>query len=245
MRGLLPSVALVAAACATGAPNPGQSDSGVAPAYAVRGADRPGWGPGWRAVLGDGVFILDSPTSAGWYRISVSERREEGGHRIVVGDGVSLAIDEGGCRIAAYRDASPDRIRLVWDGGAFEACGGARRSARGDPLGTHWELVKIGAEAAPPGRSPAATFSFGPNGWVQGTQACNDTGAPIGWRGGRFVHRRDGGGTTDMACGDPAASAFGRRFWTLMNHARTWRIEGERLYIALPGGLTAELRYLL
>jgi heat shock protein HslJ len=251
MRRMMPLMALAAAACAPGAhpadaggPFAG-SEAAAAPAYAVRGADRPGWEPGWRAVLRQGELLLDSPTSAGWYRIAATERREEGGRRIVGGEGVSLTVHAGGCRLPAHKGELPDRVRLTWDGGEFEGCGGVRRAPPPDPLGTHWELVRIDADAAPSGRSPAATFSFAPKGWVNGTQACNDSGAPIGWAGGRFVHGREGGGTTDMGCGDAAASAFGRRFWALMNRARSWRIEGDRLFIAFPDGSIAELHYLL
>ena len=252
MRTILPIIALVAAACATGAQKVRHSGGAAALseatatfAYAIRGADRPGWGPGWRAVVSDGELLLDSPTSAGWYRILVTERREGDRRRIVTGEGVSLTIDEGACRLPDHRQELPDRIRLNWDGGEFEACGARRKAPPAQPLGTYWKLVRLGSDVAPSGRSPAAVFSFAPKGWVHGTQACNDTGAPIGWAGGRFVHGREGGGTTDMGCSDAAAAAFGRRFWTLMNRAKRWRIDGDRLFIALPDGSIAELHYLL
>lgn len=240
---------LALAACARPAdqrlPENGISRPAAAPPYVIRGQERPNWGPGWRAVIEGGDLLLDSPTSAGWYRARLSEPAVVSGRRIYRADGLTLIIENGACGLAGYRAELPDKILFEWDAGRFEACGGPRRPPPADLTNTHWELMKIGNEPAPRGRTPAAIVSFTPNDWIFGTEACNDTGAPVRWIGGRFIWLRNGGGRTDMGCNDEAAMAFGNRFWTLMRNAKSWRVDGERLLIALPDGSLAELRYLL
>lgn len=253
MRIVLLAALFVAAACAAPSnPQPPEAPRAVpAPvpavptAYAIRGEERPNWGPGWRAVIEGDRLLLDSPTSAGWYALRLPAPSVAAARRTYRGHSLTLTVEPGACALAPYRSELPDRITLDWDAGTFEGCGGPRRPPPADLAGTHWELVRIGDDVAPGLRSPAATLGFAPTGWLFGTEACNDAGAPIRWRGGRFELAGEGGGTTSMGCGDAVGVAFGNRFWRLMRQAVSWRVEGERLLITFGDGSIAELRYLL
>ena len=214
-------------------------------AYAIRGQDRPNWGPGWRAVILDGRILLDSPTSAGWYSVPLPEARIADGRRTFAAGPLTLAIEEGACRLSELGAALPDRILLDWDGGRFEGCGGAR-ALPSQIAGTVWELVGIGGDPAPSGRSPSATLIFGRNGSLGGTLSCNDGGIRATWTAsGGFVAGPDGFESTAMGCNDPAGEAFGRRFWHGLSTARSWRRDGDRLRITFADGSQAELRFLL
>jgi hypothetical protein len=201
----------------------------------------------WRAVIEPGRLLLDSPTSAGWYSIPLPPPREETVPRRLtyVAERVTLIGEIGACDIDQYRDALPNRFILEWDGGRFEGCNGAGRLPT-EMAGTVWELVRIGAEAAPQGRSPAAVLVWGANGGLGGTLACNDGGIRATWTpNGGFAAGSPGFEQTAMGCNDPAAESFGRRFWGGLETARSWRRDGDRLRIAFADGGEAELRFLL
>ena len=204
-----------------------------------------GW-PRFRAVLEPGRLLLRSPTSAGWYGIALPPPREEAAPRRLtyhVGT-TTLTMELGACAIPAYREQLPNRAILEWDGGRFEGCNGPGRlpASMGD---TYWELMRIGSEAAPQGRSPAAVLAFARDGGLGGTLACNDGGIETRWTAeGGFTRGPPGFMQTAIGCMD-AAEAFGRRFWNAMPTARAWRRDGARLYITFADGTEAELRYLL
>ncbi len=205
-----------------------------------------GW-PRFRAVLEPGRLLLRSPTSAGWYAIALPPPREEAAPRRLtyrVGT-TTLTMELGACAIPAYRERLPNRAILEWDGGRFEGCNGPGRlpAAIGD---TYWELMRIGDEAAPQGRSPAAVLTFGRDGGLGGTLACNDGGIRRRWtESGGFAGRAVGFEQTAMGCNDPAGEAVGMRFWGGMMTATAWRRDGARLFITFADGTQAELRYLL
>ena len=213
-------------------------------AYVVRGAPRPNNGP-WAAVIREGRLLLDSPTSAGWYSASLPEARLDGSRRIFATATMILTVEPGACALREYYPALPDRVTLEWDAGRFEGCGGAH-AAPTEMAGTVWELVRIGDEPAPAGRSPAATLIFGRDGGLGGTLSCNDGGIRTMWTGGGgFVVVGSGFEQTAMGCNDPAGEAFGRRFWGGLETARAWRRDRDRLFITFADGTEAELRYLL
>ena len=109
---------------------------------------------------------------------------------------------------------------LHWDDGRFEGCNGRGRLPA-EIAGTTWELVRIGGEVAPEGRSPAATLEFGANGSLGGTLACNDGDIRTSWTAnGGFVAGGPGFEQTAIGCNDPAVEAFGTRFWQAMISAR-------------------------
>jgi heat shock protein HslJ len=204
-----------------------------------------GW-PRFRAVLEPGQLLLRSPTSAGWYAIALPPPREERApRRLTYHAGTkTLTMELGACAIPAYRERLPNRAVLEWDGGRFEGCNGPGRlpARMGD---TYWELLRMGSEAAPQGRSPAAVLTFGRDGSLGGTLACNDGGIETRWtEAGGFTAGRPGFTQTAIGCAD-AAEAFGRRFWEAMPTARSWRREGARLLVTFADGTEAELRYLL
>ena len=212
--------------------------------YVVRGEPRPNWAPGWSAVFQADRILLDSPTSAGWYELRAPATEMREGGRTYTGDGLTISVEEERCRLAPYRQGLPDRVTVEWDGGRFEGCGG-RRAPIEEIAGTTWELVRIGLDEAPRARSPAATLLFAANGALGGTLACNDGGVETSWDSGGFVTRGGGFTQTAMGCNQPVAEAFGARFWNGMVDARTWRREGERLFVTLGDGREAELRLLL
>lgn len=213
-------------------------------AYVVRGAPRPNNGP-WSAVIREGRLLLDSPTSAGWYVAQLPEARLDGGRRIFATETIILTIEPGACALRELYPALADRVTLEWDAGQFEGCGGPH-SASSAMAGTVWELVRIGDDPAPAGRSPAVTLIFGRDGGLGGTLSCNDGGVRTMWTGGGgFVAVGSGFEQTAMGCNDPAGEAFGRRFWGGLETARAWRRERERLFITFADGTEAELRFLL
>ena len=204
-----------------------------------------GW-PRFRAILEPGKLLLRSPTSAGWYNIALPPPLQETAPRRLTyrAGTTTLTMELGACTIPAYRERLPNRAILEWDGGRFEGCNGPGRlpARMGD---THWELLRIGSEAAPQGRSPAAVLTFGRNGRLGGTLGCNDGGIETRWtEAGGFTAGEPGFMQTAIGCMD-AAEAFGRRFWNAMPTARSWRRDGARLFITLADGGEAELRYLL
>ena len=242
-------LAAALAACAPAARNDaaGAARTEAAPAetaYLIRGEPRPNGAAGWPAVIEGNRLLLRSPTSAGWYAVTLPEPRGDSGRRVYAAQELGLAIEPGGCRLREVYPALPDRILLDWDSGRFEGCGGPRTMAAGI-AGTVWELVRIGADTAPATRSPAATLGFGTDGSLGGTLNCNDGGISTVWTGdGRFVAREGGFMQTAIGCFD-AGEAFGRRFWNAMPTARAWRRDGERLFITFADGTEAELRYLV
>ncbi|MGZ8282743.1 MAG: META domain-containing protein [Allosphingosinicella sp.] len=219
--------------------------SGPDEVYLVEGATAAGGAPGWRAVIDRDRILLRSPTSAGWYVEPRPEPRIAGLTLTFATPRLTLLVDADACALRDRSRGLTDRIVLDWDGGRFEGCGGDRPPATAI-AGTVWELVRLGAEAAPAARSPAATLTFAPDGRLGGTLACNDGGLATKWTpGGGFVRRPDGFVSTQMGCGEPAAEAFGARFWQGLAGARSWRREGERLMVTLADRTEAELRRLI
>jgi hypothetical protein len=219
--------------------------SHTASAYVIRGEPRANWSPGWSAVRFGDELMLRSPTSAGWYRIALPASRAAGRGQLYAADRLSLTVESGACALREAYPTLPDRIRLEWDGGHFEGCGGPRPPAPAQIAGTTWELVRIGRDAAPATRSPAATVNFGPDGSLGGSLNCNDGGLRRTWTGsGGFAGRAEGFEQTAIGCYD-AGETFGRRFWSAMDTARSWRRDGERLFITFADGTEAELRLLL
>jgi hypothetical protein len=227
------------------AAGPASPAAAEAEVYVVEGASRAEWTPGWRAVIDARRILLDSPTSAGWYVVPRPEARTEGLTLTFAAPGLTLVVDADRCALDMDRTILRDRVTLDWDGGRFEGCGGDR-PARPDISGSVWELVRIGGEAAPGSRSPAATLTFGPGGALGGTLACNDGGLRTRWTpAGGFDRVAGGFEQTAMGCNQPAAEAFGRRFWSGLGAAAAWRRDGDRLWITLGDGREAELRRLL
>ena len=243
---LLPLAASLSC-CAPAAPNRDEAGrpSAAPPVYVFRGRGRPGHGTDWRGVIRDGRILLDSPTSAGWAAMPQPQPRVEGGRRTFAGERLTLVIDEAACTISDYRRALADRVTIEWDAGRFEGCGGPRTMSP-QMAGTVWELIRIGDAPAPSGRSPAVTLIFGPRGSIGGTLACNDGGVRATWTStGRIVHGEPGFESTAVGCSDPAAEAFGMRFWGAMVTAKAWRRQGEWLRITFADDSEAELRLLL
>lgn len=214
-------------------------------AYVIRGVGQPGQGTDWSAVILDGRIFLDSPTSAGWTSIAAPQPRLEADRRVYETRYLTLTVEPGACDLATHRARQPDRVTIAWDAGRFVGCGGPRPVLReiGD---TWWELLRIGHDAAPSGRAPAAILHLGRNGSLGGTLSCNDGGVRTMWTGGGgFLPVGTGFESTAVGCSDPAGEAFGRRFWGGMETARSWRREGDRLFVTFTDGTEAELRYLI
>jgi hypothetical protein len=240
-------LAAALAACAPGGQSEPQPEAGHEARPVIFGRPGPNGVPEWRAVIVPGRLLLDSPTSAGWYSIPLPTPRQEAAPRRLtyVGEGIKLVGDIGACAIPEYREALPNRFTLDWDGGRFEGCNGRGRLPAEMP-GTVWELVRLGKEAAPQGKSPAATLIWGANGSLGGTLACNDGGIRTTWTAnGGFAPGPPGFEQTAMGCNDPAAESFGRRFWGGLATARSWRHDRDRLLIGFADGSEAELRFLL
>jgi hypothetical protein len=234
-------------ACAPASQNDAEPGTGHEPRPVILGRPGPSGFPQWRAVIVPGRLLLDSPTSAGWYSVALPPPRQETGARRLVyaSDRITLVAEIGTCAIPEYRDALPNRVVLHWDAGRFEGCNG-RGTLPTRIAGTVWELVRLGDERAPEGRSPAATLVWGPNGSLGGTLACNDGGIRTTWTAdGGFAPGRSGFEQTAMGCNDPAAEAFGARFWGGLETARSWRRDRDRLRIAFADGSEAELLFLM
>lgn len=231
---------------ATNASPTAKTSPAVESAYLIRGEPRANRTPGWSAVRFGNELLLRSPTSAGWHRVALPAARALGRVQSYAADRLRLTVEPGACALREAYPNLPDRIRLDWDGGHFEGCGGPRTPPAGI-AGTTWELARIGGKAAPSGRSPAATLVFGENGALGGTLNCNDGGIQARWTGaGSFVPGRERGFLqTAIGCPDPPLEAFGRRFWNGMESARSWRRDGERLLVIFDDGTQAELRFLL
>jgi hypothetical protein len=247
IRDLLLIPAALLGACAPGAEKAAESGLEHQARPIMLGRPGPNGVPEWRAVIVPGRLLLDSPTSAGWYSIALPPPREEAAPRRLTYEAgqVRLVAEIGSCAIAQYRDLLPNRVVLHWDSGRFEGCNG-RGSLPARIESTVWELVRLGGEPAPPGRSPAATLVWGANGSLGGTLACNDGGIRSTWTAkGGFAHGAPGFEQTAMGCNDPAAEAFGTRFWAGLATARSWRHAGDRLMIGFADGSEAELRFLV
>ena len=241
------ALVLSLAACAPSEPGEPEPDLERQPRPIIMGRPGPNGIPEWRAVIVPGRLLLDSPTSAGWYSLPLPEPRQETAPRRLTFSTaqVTLVGEIDACPIPGYREALPNRFTLHWDGGRFEGCNGRGRlpTAVGDTI---WELVRLGGQDAPDGRSPAATLIWGARGSLGGTLACNDGGIRTTWiANGGFAPGPPGFEQTAMGCNDPAGEAFGMRFWRGMMTATAWRRDGARLFITFADGTEAELRYLL
>ncbi len=192
MRTILLLGAAAAAACAPAARDeaavqrneaaPSAAAAARPPAYVIRGEPRAHSGD-WSAVILGGRFLLDSPTSAGWYSAPLPPPRLDGARRTFAFERMALTLEPGACALESHGGTLADRVMLEWDGGRFEGCGGPRPDPA-EIAGTVWELVRIGDDRPPAGRSPAATLIFGRNGGLGGTLSCNDGGIRAIWTGG-------------------------------------------------------------
>jgi hypothetical protein len=247
VRGPFLGLAALLCACAPGGKEAAEPGLEHQARPIMLGRPGPNGVPQWRAVIVPGRLLLDSPTSAGWYSIALPPPRQEASPRRLTyeSERVKLVAEIGTCAIPRYRDALPNGVILHWDSGRFEGCNG-RASLPARLEGTVWELVRLGGEPAPQGRSPAATLVWGASRSLGGTLACNDGGIRSTWTGtGGFAHGEPGFEQTAMGCNDPAAEAFGARFWAGMATARSWRHAGDRLLIGFADGTQAELRFLV
>jgi len=215
--------------------------------YAMRGAAVPGSGAnGWLAVLDEGRMLISSPTSAGWYVATRPQPEVVAGRHVFRTAEMTITVEPGACTVPEQRTAQPDRVTLVWDGGSFEGCGGPRTGPQGVE-NSLWELVRLGNQVPPPDRSPAATLGFSADGRVGGTHVCNSLGSTVRWRrDGSFVRGPEGYAFvgTQIGCYGPGHD-IGQRFWNMVATAKSWRQEGDRLFITGAGGEVAELRFLI
>jgi heat shock protein HslJ len=93
---------------------------------------------------------------------------------------------------------------------------------------------------------PPATMVFTIEGRVAGSSSCNGFGGNVRWLpDGGFAQVDMPLIKTLVHCGDQpkadAATAFGDRFWGLLQHARSWKLEGEQMVIQSQDGSTARL----
>lgn len=114
---------------------------------------------------------------------------------------------------------------------------------------TNWELVALDGAQVPTTKPAAATISFGRDGSIGGTAACNEGGSPMRWHQGRFAISPNVNTVplpifTAMRCLDDASSELGNRFWNRMMTAQTWVRDGRTLKIGFKDGRTASLRLL-
>jgi hypothetical protein len=196
----------------------------------------------WAALLTEDRMLLASPSSAGWHVAPRPQPEIAGTSHTFRTDRMTFAIEPGGCGTAPL----PDRVTLLWDGGTWQGCGGPR-PALDRIADTRWELVRLGTETMPADRSPAATMSFATDGRVGGSHVCNSIGTWMRWRPDGSFTRTPGEPAfvgTQIGCYGPG-HAIGQRFWTLVSTARSWRRDGERLFVTGADGEVAELRFLL
>lgn len=214
--------------------------------YTAQGGALPRRGNRWRVVIDEGRMLIGSPTSAGWYIVPRPQPEIADGRHVFRTEQVTITVEPGGCTAAAQGDAQLDAVTLEWDGGTFQGCGGPR-TGPGGLTENLWELVRLGNEAPPPDRSPAATLGFSSDGRVGGSHVCNSIGTNVRWRAdGSFARDPDSPAFmgTAIGCYGPGHD-IGARFWSLVATAVGWRQEGERLIITGANGQTAELRYLI
>lgn len=113
------------------------------------------------------------------------------------------------------------------------------------PAARSWVLERLGDQAAPSARPPAAIVKFWDNGRLGGMLSCNGIGGAAMWLAdGTFANLEQPLRSTLIACGGPAdrGKLFAERFWVKMPLAKRWRIEGRLLEIRFSDGAIARLR---
>lgn len=189
-----------------------------------------------------GKQIIHGGFASGWYRTTITERRDSGTERHIGGDGFDLTIEKGACRRSA---SNPDRVIARSGPYPFELCGGPRIPILA-MAGSTWQLDRLGGKPAPTGRSVAATLTFRRDGRIEGTSGCNDMGSTIRWRQGIF---RTGGARisalTLVPCDDQAADQAGSDFWNKFRSARSWKRDGDKLQVKFADGSEAEFSFLI
>lgn len=189
-----------------------------------------------------GKQIIHGGFASGWYRTSITERKDGGTERIISGDGFSLTIEKGECRRSA---SNPDRVIARSGPYPFELCGGPRIPILA-MAGSTWQLETFDGHPAPIGRVVAATLTFRRDGRIEGTSGCNDIGSTIRWRQGLF---RTGGArisaVTLAPCDDEAANQMGSSFWHKFRGVRSWKRVNDRLQITFSDGGDATFSFLI
>jgi META domain len=196
------------------------------------------------AIIG-GEWIFDSPGAAGWSAVTLPPPEIAAGRRRYQLKHAELTIEPGGCADAKLRPELADRVLFIAESAEFSGCGGPRQSSA-NVAGTHWQVLRLGAVPAPEQAGPTI-FSFGKDGGIGGTLACNDVSIGTRWTQERFL-QPDGAEqfveATLVGCEGPAVD-FGRLFWSAMPRAVWWRRDGDRLRIVLADRSEAELRLIL
>lgn len=103
--------------------------------------------------------------------------------------------------------------------------------------GTDWTLRTLDAAPAPT-RNTSATLTFGRDGSVVGTLACNHAGGIVGWRvEGEFTGLDAPVIITTAGCRNQEDEiAFGNRFWSRLQPGSTWRRTGDTLSVRFADG---------
>jgi heat shock protein HslJ len=230
-------------ACAAQAPSsPAQEIDRSTFAFDMPG--EPGQTSAGRGIIFGDRIIFRTPGSAGWYQSTIDARQEDGTtRRFRIGD-MTVMVEPGGCRGNAAR---PDRVTTSYPPHTYRGWGGPRivPTAIG---GTTWTVRELDGQRAPDGASPAATLTFGEQGTISGTNACNDVGGGIRWRDGRFEKPENDYDlplSTLIGCPEPSSSEFGAKFWSRMTQAQTWTRDGATLWITFTDGSRAGLALIL
>ena len=107
----------------------------------------------------------------------------------------------------------------------------------GGIAGTDWTLRMLDADRAPGGNT-SATLTFGRDGSVAGTLACNSAGGIVGWRlGGEFTGLDAPVIITTGGCRNQEKEiAIGNRFWSRFQPGSTWTLSGDTLVIQFADG---------
>jgi hypothetical protein len=206
---------------------------------------RGGRGTPFEGAIIDEEWIFDSPGAAGWDASPLPRPEIEGGIRRYRMRYVQLIIEAGACADPRLRSTLPDSVRVMTESVDLTGCGGPRPVPAG-VADTHWQVLRLGSEAAPRGGSPTI-FAFGSEGSVGGTHACNDVGIAARWAEDRFIQPAAGEAWiqgTLVGCQGPDVD-FGARFWSAMHRAVSWQRRGDRLKILFSDGSDAELRLIV
>lgn len=194
-------------------------------------------------IFGDRI-IFRTPGGAGWYQSTIDARQEDGAtRRFRIGD-MTVTVEPGGCPSNAAR---PDRVTTSYPPHLYRGCGGPR-IVPAAIAGTTWALRELDRTRAPDEPYPAATLTFGENGTISGTNACNDVGGGVRWREGHFekpANDYDLPLSTLIGCPEPSIGEVGARFWSRMTQARTWTRDGATLWITFADGSRAGLALIL
>lgn len=119
---------------------------------------------------------------------------------------------------------------------------------RGNPAEV-WGLQSVQGERVGERPGYTATIRFNPDRTISGTAACNGVSSgKLRWNNAegetRGTFNQAGHGDaimTTAGCRDPEASVVAGKFWSLLEEARTWRIQEDRLTITFDDGSEALL----